>query len=63
MAEFAKGINVKTVTTQYGEIIKLGINIEKIKENPTNGDWVNIDLKQSKEKQEWYAVINDFKKG
>ena len=63
MAEFAKGVNVKTVTTQYGEIIKLGINIEKIKENPANGDWINIDLKQSKEKQEWYAVINDFKKG
>lgn len=62
MVEFAKGIKVKTVTTQYGEIIKLGIDTEKIKENPLNGTWLNIDLKKSKEKDEWYQSINDYKK-
>lgn len=61
--EFAKGINIKTVKTQYGEIIKLGINVEKIKENPLNGEWLNIDLKKSKEKDEWYQCINEYKKG
>ncbi|MBQ2391390.1 MAG: hypothetical protein II306_06435 [Clostridia bacterium] len=60
--EFAKGIKVKTVTTQYGEIIKLGINKKTILENQTEGDWLNIDLKKSKEKDEWYQCINDFKK-
>lgn len=60
---FAKGINVKTVKTQYGEIIKLGINKIAIMENPTEGDWLNIDLKKSKEKDEWYQCINEFKKG
>lgn len=60
---FAKGINVKTVKTQYGEIIKLGINKITIMENPTEGDWLNIDLKKSKEKDEWYQCINEFKKG
>lgn len=61
--EFAKGINVKTVKTQYGEIIKLGINLKTIQENNTEGDWLNIDLKKSKEKDEWYQSINDYKKG
>lgn len=60
--EFAKGINIRTVKTQYGEIIKLGIDTEKIKENPLNGTWLNIDLKKSKEKDEWYQSINDYKK-
>ena len=60
--EFAKGINVKTVKTQYGEIIKLGINKKSILENETEGDWLNVDLKKSKEKDEWYQCINDFKK-
>ena len=60
--EFAKGINVKTINTQYGEIIKLGINKVEILDNATEGDWLNIDLKKSKEGK-WYQSINDFKKG
>ena len=64
MADFAKGIKVTTLKFDNGgEIIKLGINIEKLKDNPLNGDWLNVDLKKSKEKQEWYAVIDDYKKG
>lgn len=61
--EFAKGISVKTVKTQFGEIIKLGINKKTILENQTEGDWLNIDLKKSKEKDEWYQCISKFKKG
>lgn len=60
--EFAKGIKVETVKTQYGEIIKLGINKQLIQENQTEGDWLNIDLKKSKEKDKWYQCINEFKK-
>ena len=61
--EFAKGIKVKTVKTQYGDIIKLGINVEAIKANPINGEWLNVDLKQSKETKEWYAALDEYKKG
>lgn len=60
---YPKGI--KTSTFKFdngGEIIKLGINVEKIKENQQNGDWLNIDIKKSKE-GEWYSVINEYKKG
>lgn len=62
--EYPKGISTKTVNFDNGgQIIKLGINIEKIKENQLNGEWLNIELKKSKEKQEWYAVIDNYKKG
>ena len=32
MAEFAKGMNIKAIQTKYGELLKIGINIDKIKE-------------------------------
>lgn len=32
--QFAKGVNVKKATTRYGDIIKVGINIEKFLQNP-----------------------------
>lgn len=63
MAEpnFAKGVNVKVVPTQYGEIIKLGINYEEVGENPINDDgWINLDILTSKNGKK-YAVVNDFK--
>lgn len=60
MVEFAKGINVKTVDTKYGKIIKLGINYEKLGENPiTPTGWVNIDLMTSKTGN-LYAVPNTY---
>lgn len=46
--QFAKGINVKAIQTKYGEIIKVGINTEKIFENQINNGWVNFDIKKSK---------------
>ena len=61
---YPKGI--KTTTFKFdngGEIIKLGINVEKIKENPLNGEWLNVDIKKSKDKGEWYTVLNEYKKG
>lgn len=62
MSEFAKGINVKTQETKYGEIIKLGINLEEFMQNPFNErGWVNIDILTSKEGKK-YAKINDYKK-
>ena len=61
MADFAKGVNVKVVSTQYGEIIKLGLNINEIAENPINEDgWINLDILTSKNGKK-YAVINTFK--
>ena len=60
-ANFAKGVNVKVVNTQYGEIIKLGINYEKVGENPINDDgWINLDILTSKNGKK-YAVVDTFK--
>lgn len=47
--QFAKGVNVKAIQTKYGEIIKVGINTEKIFENNiSENGWVNFDIKKSK---------------
>ena len=60
-ANFAKGVNVKVVKTQYGEIIKVGINCEKVGENPINDDgWINIDILTSKNGKK-YAVVDTYK--
>ena len=62
MAEFVKGMRVKTQQTQYGEIIKIGINLEEFKQNPVNErGYINIDIMTSKEGKK-YAKINDYKK-
>lgn len=63
MAEqnFAKGVNVKVVKTQYGEIIKVGINYEQVGENPINDDgWINIDILTSKNGKK-YAVVDTYR--
>jgi hypothetical protein len=60
--QFAKGINIKGVNTQYGEILKLGINTTQLFDNPVKETgWLNLDLKKSKNGK-WYAVINEFQK-
>ena len=60
-ANFAKGVNVKVVNTQYGEIIKLGINYEKVGENPINDDgWINLDILTSQNGKK-YAVVDTYK--
>ena len=60
-ANFAKGVNVKVVKTQYGEIIKLGINANEIGMNPINDDgWINLDILTSKNGKK-YAVVDTYK--
>lgn len=61
MAEFAKGMNIKAIETKYGELLKIGINVEKIKENPTNNDWLNVIIKRGKESNKPYLVIDNFR--
>lgn len=60
MAEFAKGINVKVVNTKFGEIIKLGINLEQFGEqNPINErGYINVELKKAKS-GEYYATLQE----
>ena len=61
MAEFVKGLRVKTQETKYGEIIKIDINLAEFKENPVNErGYINIDILTSKEGKK-YAKINDYK--
>lgn len=58
---FAQGVNVKVVKTQYGEIIKLGINYEKVGENPINDDgWINLNILTSKNGKK-YVVVDTYK--
>lgn len=60
-ANFAKGVNIKVVKTQYGEILKLGINYKELGNNPINEDgWINLDILTSKNGKK-YAVIDDYK--
>lgn len=60
MAEFAKGVNVKVVDTKFGEIIKLGINIEPfVEQNPINeAGYINIELKKAKSGK-YYAILQE----
>jgi hypothetical protein len=58
---FAKGVNVKVIKTQYGEILKLGVNVNQLGENPINDDgWVNLAIMTSKAGKK-YVVVDDFK--
>lgn len=62
MTEFAKGMNIKAIQTKYGELLKIGINLEKIRENPTNNDWFNVIIKRGKDSNKPYLEIDNFKK-
>lgn len=55
--EFAKGVKATKVETKYGDIIKLGINLEQFCENEVNDrGYINIEIKTSKQGQP-YVVI------
>ena len=57
VSEFAKGVNVKVQETKFGDIIKVGINVEQIMENPINeAGFINIEIKKAKSGA-MYAVI------
>jgi hypothetical protein len=61
VVQFAKGVKIKTVPTQYGEIIKVGVMVLDFKDNPINEDgWVNFDILTSKNGKK-YAAIDTYK--
>jgi hypothetical protein len=57
---FAKGVSVKGIKTQYGEMIKVGVKLEKICENDCSNGWLNFNILRSKEGN-LYAVISEYK--
>ena len=47
--DFAKGVSVKVQETKFGDIIKLGVNVEQFLENePNEAGFINIEIKKSK---------------
>ena len=63
MTEFAKGVNIKAVKTKYGEIIKVGINLEEFANNPINErGYINFDILRAKETNKPYAALDTYKK-
>ncbi len=57
--QFASGISIRPQATKYGEILKIGINLENFKNNPQNNGWVNFEILKSKEGKP-YVVIDEF---
>lgn len=63
MAEFAKGVNLKSIKTKYGEILKVGIKLEEFSENPINEKgYINFDILRGKESNKPYAALDTYKK-
>ena len=61
MVEFAKGVRINVVKTKYGEIIKVGINLEEFSNNHINEKgYINFDILTAKDGKK-YAEINNFK--
>lgn len=58
---YPKKINVKSVNTKNGEILKIGIHKDLFKENNVKSDWFNLDILRSKKDGAPYLVINDWK--
>lgn len=55
--DFAKGVSVKAQETKFGDIIKLGVNVEQFLENePNEAGFINIEIKKSKAGK-MYAVL------
>ena len=55
--DFAKGLTVKVQETKFGDIIKVGINVEAVMENPINEQgFINIEIKKAKSGK-LYAVL------
>ena len=61
--EFAKGVSVKVQKTKFGDIIKVGLNVEEIMENPINDEgFINIEIKKSKAGKMYAVLAPDLKK-
>lgn len=61
--EFAKGVSVKVQETKFGDIIKLGVNVEQFLENePNEAGFINIEIKKSKAGKMYAVLAPDLKK-
>lgn len=58
--QFVSGVSIRPQATKYGEILKVGINLENFKNNPQNSGWVNFEILKNKEGK-YYAVIDEYK--
>ena len=62
-SEFAKGVSVKVQETKFGDIIKLGVNVEQFLENePNEAGFINIEIKKSKTGKMYAVLAPDLKK-
>lgn len=60
---FAKGVSVKVQETKFGDIIKLGVNVEQFLENePNETGFINIEIKKSKAGKMYAVFVPDLKK-
>jgi len=68
---FTEGLFIKAVNTQYGDIIKISVDVEKFKEfmetcehvnvSEKNGkSYLNIDVSAGKSGK-WYAAVDTWK--
>lgn len=56
--DFAKGVSVRVQKTKFGDIIRLGVNVEQFLENePNEAGFINIEIKKSKAGN-MYAVLS-----
>ena len=63
MTKFAKGVNLKSVKTKYGEILKVGIKLEEFANNPINErGYINFDILRAKETNKPYTALDEYKK-
>ena len=47
--DFAKGLTVKVQKTRFGDIIRVGIHVEAVMENPINEQgFINVEIKKAK---------------
>lgn len=61
--EFVKGLSVKQVETKFGDIIKLGVNLEQFCENEVNENgFINIEIKKAKSGNYYAVVAQQFNK-
>lgn len=61
--DFAKGVSVKVQETKFGDIIKLGVNVEQFLENePNEAGFINIEIKKSKAGKMYTVLAPDLKK-
>ena len=62
-SEFAKGVSVKVQETKFGDIIKLGVNVEQFLENePNEAGFINIEIKKSKAGKMYAVLAPDLEK-